>query len=60
MKRILFGVMFVMVTAVVAGAVAVAQETYKIGAVLSVTGPASYLGQDERNTLQLLQDQVSR
>jgi branched-chain amino acid transport system substrate-binding protein len=59
MKRILLGVMVVMVTAVVAGPVAVAQETYKIGAVLSVTGPASYLGEDERNTLQLLQDQVN-
>ena len=59
MKRILFGVMVVMVTAVVAGPVAVAQETYKIGAVLSVTGPASYLGEDERNTLQLLSDQVN-
>jgi len=60
MKRIVFGVMLVMVTAVVAGAVAVAQETYKIGAMLSVTDPASYLGKDEGNTLQLLQDQVSR
>lgn len=58
MKR-LFGVMVVMVTAVAAGPAAVAQETYRIGAVLSVTGPASYLGEDERNTLQLLQDQVN-
>jgi branched-chain amino acid transport system substrate-binding protein len=59
MKRILLGLMIVLVTAVVAGPAAVAQETYKIGAVLSVTGPASYLGEDERNTLQLLQDQVN-
>ena len=59
MKRLLFGAMVVMVAAVVAGPAASAQETYKIGAVLSVTGPASYLGEDERNTLQLLQDQVN-
>lgn len=59
MKRILFGVMVVMATAVVAGPVPVAQKTYKIGAVLSVTGPASSLGEDERNTFQLLQDQVN-
>jgi len=59
MKRILFGLLIAMVTAVAAGPVAVAQETYKIGAVLSVTGPASYIGDDERNTLQLLQDQVN-
>jgi branched-chain amino acid transport system substrate-binding protein len=35
------------------------QEPYKIGAVLSITGPASYFGEDERNTLMLLQDQVN-
>jgi branched-chain amino acid transport system substrate-binding protein len=38
---------------------ALAQETYKVGAVLSITGPASYFGEDERNTLMLLQDQVN-
>jgi branched-chain amino acid transport system substrate-binding protein len=59
MKRILSGVMVVMIAALVGGPAAFAQETYKIGAVLSVTGPASYLGEDERNTLQLLQDQVN-
>ncbi|MBI4627884.1 MAG: ABC transporter substrate-binding protein [Candidatus Rokubacteria bacterium] len=38
---------------------ALAQETYKVGAVLSITGPASYFGEDERNTLMLLQDQIN-
>jgi branched-chain amino acid transport system substrate-binding protein len=59
MKRLMFGVVLVMVTALASGPVAVAQETYKIGAVLAITGPASYFGEDERNTLQLLQDQVN-
>jgi branched-chain amino acid transport system substrate-binding protein len=36
-----------------------AQDPLKIGAVLSITGPASYFGDDQRNTLQLLQDQVN-
>jgi branched-chain amino acid transport system substrate-binding protein len=31
-------------------------ETVKIGAVLSVTGPASFLGEPERNTLHMLQE----
>ncbi len=38
---------------------AAAQEPYKIGAVLAISGPASYFGEDERNTLQLLQDQIN-
>ena len=59
MMRFLFGAMVMMVAALVGGPAAVAQETYRLGAVLSVTGPASYLGEDERNTLQLLQDQVN-
>lgn len=38
---------------------AVAADPVKIGAVLSVTGPASFLGEPEKNTLLMLQDQVN-
>jgi branched-chain amino acid transport system substrate-binding protein len=34
-------------------------EVLKIGAVLSVTGPASFLGEPEKNTLLMLQDQIN-
>ena len=34
-------------------------ETLKIGAVLSVTGPASFLGEPEKNTLLMLQDDIN-
>ncbi|GAB1409984.1 ABC transporter substrate-binding protein [Desulfovibrionales bacterium] len=34
-------------------------EPIKIGAVLSVTGAASFLGEPEKNTLLLLQDQIN-
>lgn len=34
-------------------------ESIKIGAVLSVTGPASFLGEPEKNTLLMLRDQVN-
>ena len=34
-------------------------ETLKIGAVLSVTGPASFLGEPEKNTLVMLQDEIN-
>ncbi|MBI4805359.1 MAG: ABC transporter substrate-binding protein [Desulfovibrio sp.] len=36
-----------------------ASEKVKIGAVVSVTGPASFLGEPEKNTLMLLQDQMN-
>jgi branched-chain amino acid transport system substrate-binding protein len=36
-----------------------AQETYKIGGIFSITGPASYFGEDQRNTMLLLQDQIN-
>lgn len=36
-----------------------AAEPIRIGAVLSVTGPASFLGEPERNTLLMLQDQIN-
>ena len=34
-------------------------EPIKIGAVLSVTGPASFLGEPERNTAEMLRDQIN-
>ncbi|HDQ40604.1 MAG TPA: ABC transporter substrate-binding protein [Desulfonatronum sp.] len=36
-----------------------AAEPIKVGAVLSVSGPASFLGEPERNTLLLLQDKIN-
>jgi branched-chain amino acid transport system substrate-binding protein len=34
-------------------------DTIRIGAIASVTGPASFLGEPERNTLIMLQDQIN-
>ncbi len=34
-------------------------DALKIGAILSVTGPASFLGEPEKNTLVMLQDQIN-
>ena len=34
-------------------------NTIKIGAVLSVTGPASFLGEPEKNTLLMLQEEIN-
>jgi len=38
---------------------ALAGDTIRIGAVASVTGAASFLGEPERNTLVMLQDQIN-
>lgn len=38
---------------------ALASDVIKIGAVLSVTGPASFLGSPEKNTLELLEEQIN-
>lgn len=36
-----------------------AEDVIKIGAILSATGPASPLGEPERNTIQLLKEQIN-
>jgi len=37
-----------------------AKEPYKIGAIFSVTGPASFLGEPEKNTVIMLADQINK
>ena len=39
---------------------AYAKEPYKIGALFAVTGPASFLGEPEKNTALMLQDQINK
>ena len=34
-------------------------ETYKVGAVLAVSGPAALLGEPERNTVKMLEEQIN-
>ncbi|MCX8030634.1 MAG: ABC transporter substrate-binding protein [Thermodesulfovibrionales bacterium] len=41
-------------------AVTNAKEPYKIGAIFSVTGPASFLGEPEKNAVIMLQDQINK
>jgi branched-chain amino acid transport system substrate-binding protein len=39
---------------------AYAKEPYQIGALFAVTGPASFLGEPEKNTALMLQDQINK
>jgi branched-chain amino acid transport system substrate-binding protein len=36
-----------------------AAEPYKVGAVFAITGPAAWLGEPERNTVKMIQEQVN-
>ena len=37
-----------------------AEESYKVGAVFSVTGPASFLGDPEKKTAQMVTDAINK
>ncbi|HEX7550047.1 MAG TPA: ABC transporter substrate-binding protein, partial [Candidatus Methylomirabilis sp.] len=41
-------------------AIAEAGEPIRIGAIFSVTGPASFLGEPERNTAKMLEEDLNR
>jgi branched-chain amino acid transport system substrate-binding protein len=63
MKKVT-GKMFVLVVAVLSVCLlcvnAYAKEPYKIGALFAVTGPASFLGEPEKNTALMLQEQINK
>lgn len=48
-----------LVVTLLSGGPALAADAIRIGAIFSVTGPASFLGEPERNTLVMLQDKVN-
>lgn len=50
----LFKVFLVLALSLILPTVALASEPIRIGALFSVTGPASFLGEPERNTLEML------
>ncbi|MCX8070300.1 MAG: ABC transporter substrate-binding protein [Thermodesulfovibrionales bacterium] len=58
MKRILVIVLSLLL--ILSFADAQAKETYKIGAILSITGAASFLGEPEKNTIIMLADQINK
>ncbi len=58
MKRILSSLLLVVLVAL-AGPAAAAGQTVKVGALLSVTGPASFLGAPEARTLEMLVEQAN-
>jgi branched-chain amino acid transport system substrate-binding protein len=54
------GLVFVFLLVLLTGAVARAAEPIRIGAIFSVTGPASFLGEPERNTAKMLEEDINK
>jgi branched-chain amino acid transport system substrate-binding protein len=58
MKKIIGG--FVLgVCMLSAAASGMAAEPYRVGAVFAITGPAAWLGEPERNTVKMLEEQIN-
>jgi branched-chain amino acid transport system substrate-binding protein len=53
-------VLLVVVSVMLLAVSSYAKEPYKIGALFAVTGPASFLGEPEKNTAVMLQDQINK
>jgi branched-chain amino acid transport system substrate-binding protein len=59
-QRFIFALLIIVMAVLSAGAAWSADETYKIGALLAVTGPASFLGEPEKNTAEMVVDLINQ
>ena len=50
----------ILLATLLSGGVARAEEPIRIGAIFSVTGPASFLGEPERNTVKMLEEDINQ
>ncbi len=60
MKKGILSVLAVLVSVFLLSGTTFAKEPIKIGALFSVTGAASFLGEPEKNTAIMLQDQINK
>ena len=60
MSRNIFRIVFVIFFSVLMAGVVFAAPPVKIGALFSVTGPASFLGEPERNTAEMMVAQINK
>lgn len=59
-SRIASFIVIILAVALVMGAPVMAADTVKIGALFSVTGPPSFLGEPERNTAQMMVETINQ
>lgn len=60
MKKSILSVFAVLVSVFILSGITFAKEPIRIGALFSVTGAASFLGEPEKNTALMLQDQINK
>jgi branched-chain amino acid transport system substrate-binding protein len=60
MKKLFVMVVGILAVFLVTGTLAQAAEPIRIGAIFSVTGPASFLGEPERNTAKMLEEDINK
>lgn len=58
-KKYFTVLMVILLAGLTAGAAWSADKVYKIGAILAVTGPASFLGEPEKNTAEMVVDLIN-
>ncbi|MGO9611631.1 MAG: ABC transporter substrate-binding protein [Dissulfurispiraceae bacterium] len=59
-RQIVMAIVCIVIISVSFAVTSYAKEPYKIGAILSVTGAASFLGEPEKNTIIMLQEQINK
>lgn len=59
-RRFIYTLLIIVLAVASAGAAWSADKTYKIGALLAVTGPASFLGEPEKNTAEMVVDLINQ
>lgn len=55
-----FSLLYAILAVLLTASLAVAAPTIKIGALFAVTGPAAFLGEPERNTAQMVVDEINK
>ena len=59
-SKVVFSFIFTMLFGLMAGTLVFAAPPVKIGALFSVSGPAAFLGEPERNTAQMVVDEINK
>jgi len=60
MQKCFFRALFILLSLAFSAGTAMAAQPIKIGALFSITGPASFLGEPERNTAQMVVDEINK
>ena len=60
MKTRFSRILFIFLSLVLSAGTVIAAPPIKIGALFSVTGPPSFLGEPERNTAQMVVDEINK